>query len=489
MSITSGRPTPATTCALVTTRSGATTNPEPSWVRPQASPSILTVEGPAASTAAFTTEVSGNGTKPAIAGGSPLNTSGKPSCPRKVSTFAKTDGGWGSTLSSARTIREFCIADARLVKLDAPIRLPASQTTSRVAMTATPTPSPESTGPSLILRRAAPECMPMMLPTVPSTNANPRTSTMATTALYPWTIGCATRSTASVRPRASRPPQKPPYEKSWSAAPRLSPLTAEIATIASTTMSTQFTRQDPCISSVPGPFRWGRSIHRAGRAWEDWVPAHHCRGSPGGERAAVPHFDDQPTRTEPADGTALAPGESGAPEPRTPAGPAPAPGSSPVPLWPPPPPEWQPHQQALPHRPIPREPLLRGRKEHGPGRRRATRTAMARSPQLRRSPASSVPRLSTFRPPSRIVDKTRARDRRRLPGALVRAERVRTPVFPLVLSSTDSSAPESQVLSFLGVSALVWIGYLTFFGSSRRGQTLGMMLYGIAVRDDAAVVR
>ena len=28
-------------------------------------------------------------------------------------------------------------------------------------------------------------------------------------------------------------------------------------------------------------------------------------------------------------------------------------------------------------------------------------------------------------------------------------------------------------------------GYLTLFGSSRRGQTIGMMLYGIAVRDDA----
>jgi uncharacterized RDD family membrane protein YckC len=58
-------------------------------------------------------------------------------------------------------------------------------------------------------------------------------------------------------------------------------------------------------------------------------------------------------------------------------------------------------------------------------------------------------------------------------------------VFPLVLSSTVSSPPEGQVLSFLGVSALVWVGYLTLLGSSRRGQTIGMMLYGIAVRDDA----
>ena len=58
-------------------------------------------------------------------------------------------------------------------------------------------------------------------------------------------------------------------------------------------------------------------------------------------------------------------------------------------------------------------------------------------------------------------------------------------VFPLVLSSTVSSPPEGQVVSFLGVSALVWVGYLALLGSSRRGQTLGMMLYGIAVRDDA----
>ncbi len=57
-------------------------------------------------------------------------------------------------------------------------------------------------------------------------------------------------------------------------------------------------------------------------------------------------------------------------------------------------------------------------------------------------------------------------------------------VFPLVVSS-GNKAPSNQVLSFLGVSALAWIGYLTLLGSTRRGQTLGMMLYGIAVRDDA----
>jgi uncharacterized RDD family membrane protein YckC len=58
-------------------------------------------------------------------------------------------------------------------------------------------------------------------------------------------------------------------------------------------------------------------------------------------------------------------------------------------------------------------------------------------------------------------------------------------VYPNLLSSSASvydKVPQSQALSFLGVSFLVWLGYLSLLGSSRRGQTLGMMLYGIAVR-------
>jgi uncharacterized RDD family membrane protein YckC len=62
-------------------------------------------------------------------------------------------------------------------------------------------------------------------------------------------------------------------------------------------------------------------------------------------------------------------------------------------------------------------------------------------------------------------------------------------VFPLVVNSTSTStsiagtAPSGQFWEFVGVIALVWVGYLTWFASSRKGQTLGMMLYGIAVRD------
>jgi uncharacterized RDD family membrane protein YckC len=58
-------------------------------------------------------------------------------------------------------------------------------------------------------------------------------------------------------------------------------------------------------------------------------------------------------------------------------------------------------------------------------------------------------------------------------------------VFPAVITATTNSpAPLHQVLSFIGVVALVWIAYLGFTASSKRGQTIGMMLYGIAVRDD-----
>ncbi len=51
-SMTSGDAIPATTCALVTTSPGATTNPEPSWMTPHPAPAIWTVDPSARSTAA-----------------------------------------------------------------------------------------------------------------------------------------------------------------------------------------------------------------------------------------------------------------------------------------------------------------------------------------------------------------------------------------------------------------------------------------------------
>jgi uncharacterized RDD family membrane protein YckC len=58
-------------------------------------------------------------------------------------------------------------------------------------------------------------------------------------------------------------------------------------------------------------------------------------------------------------------------------------------------------------------------------------------------------------------------------------------VFPNVIAPPNNQvAPMNQVLALYGVTAIMWIGYLGLFGSSKRGQTIGMMLYGIAVRDD-----
>ena len=58
-------------------------------------------------------------------------------------------------------------------------------------------------------------------------------------------------------------------------------------------------------------------------------------------------------------------------------------------------------------------------------------------------------------------------------------------VFPQVINATNIRVvPDHQILAFFGVTIVLWIAYLTLLGSSRRGQTIGMMLYGIAVRDD-----
>ncbi len=165
----------------------------------------------------------------------------------------------------------------------------------------------------------------------------------------------------------------------------------------------------------------------------------------------MPHFDDQPTHTDPDGGSNLAPGEPGAAER------PPAPVAAPVPLWPPPPPEWHPSQPEW--HPSQKEPVI---------------ARLVRSAPL---DVLGRPLASFFKRALAI-----AVDFLVLSFALSEFGRE---VFPLVLSSTNKSAPSSQVMSFLAVSALVWVGYLTLFASSRRGQTIGMMLYGIAVRDDA----
>jgi uncharacterized RDD family membrane protein YckC len=189
----------------------------------------------------------------------------------------------------------------------------------------------------------------------------------------------------------------------------------------------------------------------------------------------VPHFDDQPTHTEPA-GPATAPGGPGAVEPAQ----APAPLPSPVPLWPPPPPEWRPpeHDAGPQH-----ASWSANGGQHPPwaasGGQRPTRPTTGLSRFARSAPLDVLGRpLASWLKRALAI----AVDFLVLSFAL---SEFGHEVFPVVLSSANNKPPSGQLMSFLGVSALVWILYMTLFGSSRRGQTLGMMLYGIAVRDDA----
>ncbi|MGO9341480.1 MAG: RDD family protein [Acidimicrobiales bacterium] len=200
----------------------------------------------------------------------------------------------------------------------------------------------------------------------------------------------------------------------------------------------------------------------------------------------MPHFDDHPTDTEPA-GPASAPGGPGAAEPVQAPGVAPAPPASPVPLWPPPPPEWRPPgQDAVPQHPswlppgqqaAPQHPSwLAGGEQHHNGHPRPA-TGLSRF-------AGSAPLDVLGRPLASFFKRALAIAVDFLVLSFALSE-FGHEVFPLVLSSANSKPPSGQLMEFLGVSALVWIGYLTLLGSSRRGQTIGMMLYGIAVRDDA----
>lgn len=149
----------------------------------------------------------------------------------------------------------------------------------------------------------------------------------------------------------------------------------------------------------------------------------------------------------------------------------------PVPLWPPPPPEWRPTEQVPPQHPW-SWPAAGYEHSNGhptpPVRNRTGFSWFAGSAPL---DVLGRPLASWFKRGLAI-----AVDFLVLSFAL---SEFGHEVFPLVVSSAGGKPPNSQVLEFLGVSVLVWIGYLTLLASSRRGQTIGMMLYGIAVRDDA----
>ena len=90
---------PATTWALVATRPGPTTKPEPSWRYPQAWPSTLTVEAAAGRAMARARGPVGWPTGPADGGLRPANTGGKPELLRNDWTWAKTVGTGGMMAS------------------------------------------------------------------------------------------------------------------------------------------------------------------------------------------------------------------------------------------------------------------------------------------------------------------------------------------------------------------------------------------------------
>jgi uncharacterized RDD family membrane protein YckC len=219
--------------------------------------------------------------------------------------------------------------------------------------------------------------------------------------------------------------------------------------------------------------------------WEDVVSCTTAGTRPVGSDLVVPRSNDQPTDTgRPASASQddswfdTRPSVSGSGSPATPVGENPAgerddpgiPSAAPVPLWPPPPPHVMPGPQwAAPET----RAQTNGPYDNGsavPSRRTTRGTAHVDS--LGQPLASWPKRFLAI-----LVDFL-------LLSALL--SWFGHAVFPNLLSSSAAiynSVPQSQALSFLGVSFLVWVGYLSLLGSSRRGQTLGMMLYGIAVRD------
>jgi uncharacterized RDD family membrane protein YckC len=180
----------------------------------------------------------------------------------------------------------------------------------------------------------------------------------------------------------------------------------------------------------------------------------------------VPRSDDQPTNLQlPASGPfPPGTGEQTGPDQTGPDQPPPVP----VPLWPPPPP----HAPPLGEWPPP---------------------VSGTTPPDQNQGGWQAQRLNRSRPPVPLdaLGRPLASWAKRVLALLVDFLLLSLllswfgqAVFPNLLSAPASSAlPEGQALSFLGITALVWVGYLSLLGSSRRGQTLGMMLYGIAVRD------
>ncbi len=175
---------PAITWALVTTRPGPTTKPEPSWICPHPSPTTLTVEAPALATACCIWVPPGRGTGPAD-GASCANASGKPSDDRKLCTRENTDGGAGSTSSRERMMRDSLMEELRWSEELTSV-LANSQITSSEATTATPTPSAESTVPSLPRCTRTKTRLPTIRPATAPMVAAPSMVTRATLPRAGW---------------------------------------------------------------------------------------------------------------------------------------------------------------------------------------------------------------------------------------------------------------------------------------------------------------
>ena len=116
-----------------------------------------------------------------------------------------------------------------------------TQMASRVAATPMAAPMPESRGPSMVTLRPERILAPTRSPTPPSRMARPKTTTTAVVVFAMSLLTWRDTWGARTAPRA-RPPQNPPKEKSWTAAPRKKPCAAEAATATRMMRSTPFMR-------------------------------------------------------------------------------------------------------------------------------------------------------------------------------------------------------------------------------------------------------
>src|SRR5207302_8613476 len=105
---------------------------------------------------------------------------------------------------------------------------------------------PESSGPSMVTLRPVRILAPTRSPRPPSRIARPKTTTTAVVVFAMSLLTWRDTWGARTAPRA-RPPQNPPKEKSWTAAPRKKPCAADAAT------ATRMLRSTPFIGSRFSP--------------------------------------------------------------------------------------------------------------------------------------------------------------------------------------------------------------------------------------------